>query len=290
MGTTPVLETNMVEAGAPAEAPLEHKRIGLVSCGAMEAAVTAALQQAKASFGHVDANVVEPGSPDLGRYHALILRLADGAPPGPVVESNWFRPELLRKNLCPLLLAGEPAAINYRVSLQSHADDIIFAPFSPYELIFRLARLTGVHESRHVAVPPARPCVLVADDDRDILIYLKNLFRNLDVDAHFVSDGRAALAAARRLLPDLLLLDVRMPFMNGLDVLRSLRKDPGTSALVTVLLTGSAETSHVKESAELGVVEYILKPFGHLDLILKLKPLLRASEFRSPVTAVSRNA
>ena len=106
---------------------------------------------------------------------------------------------------------------------------------------------------------------------------MTTVFRDLDVETHFVSDGGAALAAARRLLPDLLMLDVGMPVMNGIDVLRSLRSDPGTSALVTVLLTGSSNPSHVEACAGLGAVDYILKPFGHIDITRKVKALLTAN-------------
>jgi CheY-like chemotaxis protein len=119
-----------------------------------------------------------------------------------------------------------------------------------------------------------KPCVLVADDDPDIIVYLKSVFWAFDVETHFVTDGRAALASARRLLPDLLLLDVGMPVMNGIDVLRSLRRYPSTSALATVLLTGSADQSHIEACACLGAVDYILKPFGHIDITRKVKALL----------------
>jgi DNA-binding response OmpR family regulator len=116
---------------------------------------------------------------------------------------------------------------------------------------------------------------LVADDDPDIVTFLKCVLQRFDVDAHFVSDGLAALAAARQLLPELLLLDIGLPIMNGIDVLRCLRNDPGTSSLVTLLLTASADSSHVKSGADLGAVDYVLKPCGYFDLIRKLKPLLR---------------
>jgi len=244
-------------------------RIGLVTCAAMDAALTDSLRQAQMSFAQLDANVVGPGDRELERYHALILHVSDGAS-----ESNWFRPELLRTNSRPLLLAAALETIHTRASLRDQVDDIIFAPFLPGELIFRLSRLIGTRDGGHGVVRSAKPCVVVADDDPDILIYLKCVLQRFDVDAHFVSDGLAALAAARRLLPDLLLLDIGMPIMNGINVLRCLRNDPGTGALLTLLLTASADPLHVEEAAELGVLDYILKPLGHFDLIRKLKPLL----------------
>jgi CheY-like chemotaxis protein len=176
------------------------------------------------------------------------------------------------------LLAGQWDAMNRRGSLVEHSDDVIFTPFSSRELIFRLCRLMSVQvQNRRTLVRPRKPCVVVADDDRDIIIYLKTVLANMDVDAHFVSDGKAALAAARRLLPNLLMLDVSMPIMNGIEVLRCLRNDPGTSSLRAVLLTASTDPDHVESSIKLGASEYILKPFGHVELTRKLKNMLRNS-------------
>jgi DNA-binding response OmpR family regulator len=250
---------------------LQGKRIGLVACKAVEAAITSALQQAEAPFTIIQADAVDPGAAELDRFDALILGVGDNA-----TESGWLRPEILRNHTRPLLLAGSAEDVYCREALQSHADDVILSPFSGRELLFRLHRITGGKcASRETVVRSARPIVLAADDDRNITIYLGCVLKNLDVDMHFVSDGRAALAAARELLPDLLLLDIGMPIMNGLEVLRRLRNDPATRGLATVLLTASSDPSHVSEGADLGVLDYILKPFGHIDLARKLKALIR---------------
>ena len=244
-------------------------RIGLLACSSTENALTGSLRQAQIPFAHVDANLVRPGDPELERYHALVLHVGDH-------ESNWFRPRQLRANSRPLLLAAEPEAADSRASLRDHAGDIIFAPYPPGELIFRLTRLiAGGGDGRHTAAPSAKPCVVIAEDDPDMVTFLKCVLQRFEADAHFVGDGLAALAAARRLLPDLLLLDIRLPIMNGIDVLSCLRKDPGTSTLATLLLTASADSAHVKRGVDLGAVDYILKPCGYFDLIRKLKPFLR---------------
>lgn len=249
---------------------LQNKHIGLIAFArGLTARVGIALAQANACFAQID-DAVRPGAPELEHYDALLVYVADGA-----AELDWLRPEILRLNTRPLLLVGRPEAVQRRVCLQTHVDDVIFLPFLAAELVFRLYRLTAdTGERQHAVARSGKPCVLVADDDPDIVMYLKNIFRNLDVEAHFVSDGGAALAAARRLLPDLLLLDVGMPVMNGIDVLRSLRTDPGTNAIVTVLLTGSSDPLHVDACATLGAVDYILKPFAHIDITRKVKALL----------------
>lgn len=89
------------------------------------------------------------------------------------------------------------------------------------------------------------------------------------------ADGQAAVNEASSAAPDLMLIDVALPVMNGLEVLRSLRNDPRTSALTTVLLTASTEASDVKDGFDLGAVDYITKPFSYFDLTRKLRPLLK---------------
>jgi DNA-binding response OmpR family regulator len=250
---------------------MQGKRIGLVNCQAIEGAITSALRQVQGSSAIIQPDAVDPGAPELNRFDALILGVGDNAD-----ESGWLRPERLRNHSRPLLLAGPPEAIYRRETLQSYADDVIPTPFCARELLFRLHRITGGKcASRESVVRSSQPIVLVADDDRNITIYLGCVLKNLDVEVHFVSDGRAALAAARQLLPDLLLLDIGMPMMNGLEVLRSLRNDPGTRDLATVLLTASSDPSHVRDGSNLGILDYILKPFGHIDLARKLKGFLR---------------
>jgi len=250
---------------------LRGTKMGLVAGTAMDSSIGDALNQAGVPFTNVDADRVRPGAPELERYDALVLHLEENAG-----GLDWFRPELLRYNTMPLLLAGEREVIYRRIALQNHVGEVIFPPFLESELVFRLHRLiTGKSGYRQAAVRSAKPCVLVADDDRDIGVYLKNILQNFNVEAHFVRDGKAALAAARQLLPDILLLDVGMPVMNGLEVLRCLREDPGTSSLVIALLTASSDPADVKKGADLGAVDYILKPFSHLDLTRKLRSLLQ---------------
>jgi DNA-binding response OmpR family regulator len=253
--------------------------VGVVARGILEVALTIPLQQIQASFARIDANTIEPGDRKLEQYHALILQ-ADEACAG----SNWFRPEILQTKTRPLLLAGDPDLIFRRPSLQVQADDVIFAPFAASELIVRLSRLMSRTPQGHDFARSARRCVLVADDDRDIATYLDCVLQTFDVDVHFASNGVAALAAARRLLPDLVLLDIGMPALNGMDVLRCLKNDPGTRDIPTLLLTASSDPLDVERGAEFGAEDYILKPFGHMALIRKLKILLPERNFRASTT------
>lgn len=243
----------------------------MVGCSAIEGAITLALKQARATFAVIQANAVDPGSAELDRFDALMLGVVEEE-----TESGWLRPQILRNHTRPLLLAGTPEAVYRRETLQGLADDVILSPFSTSELLFRLHRITGGRgSSRNTVVRSGKPIVLVADDDLNMTNYLECVLKNFDVEVHFVSDGQAALSAARQLLPNLILLDIELPIINGMHVLRCLRNDPGTRDLATVLLTASSEPAHVRDGADLGVLDYVLKPFGHIQLTRKLKALLR---------------
>lgn len=258
---------------------LQGKKIAMAACTAIEAEIIGALKLAQASFATIPSHLIDPGDPGLDRFDALILGVAKHSS-----ESGWLRPKALRNHTRPLLLAGPPEALYCRETLQGLADDVILTPFSERELLFRLHRITGgTCRSRKTVLRSDKPIVLVADDDRNIVNYLECVFKNLNVEVHFVSDGRAALQAARQLLPDLLLLDIGLPDMNGLEVLRCLRSDPGTSTVATVLLTASSDPSDVQDGAKLGVSDYILKPFGHIELVRKLKALIPAGSMRRTV-------
>lgn len=257
---------------APSES-LRGKRIALVACKAIETCAIAALRQAGASFTMIHPNSTDPGSSELDRFDALVLGLGSDS-----TESAWLRPEALRNHTRPLLLAGPPEAVYCRETLQSVADDVILTPFSGPELLFRLHRITGGKcASTKSTIRSGKPIVLVADDDRDITRYLECVLANLNVEMHFVGDGQSALAAARELFPKLILLDIGLPIMDGMEVLRCLRNDPATRDLATVILTASSDPSHVQDGASLGVADYILKPFGHINLARKLKALLGVS-------------
>ena len=250
---------------------LHGKRIGLVACAEIEDAIATALNRALMSFATVPVNSVGPSAKELSRFDALMLGVGDESS-----DSIWLRPEALRNNIRPLLLAGPAEEIYCRETLQSLADDVILSPFSTGELLFRLHRIIGGKSTvRETAVRTGKPIVLVVDDDLNITNYLGCVLRNMEVEMYVVSDGQAALAAARRLLPDLILLDIALPIMSGLDVLGRLRNDPGTRNLAAVLVTASSDPADMQQGANLGVLDYILKPFGHNNLTRKLKALLR---------------
>lgn len=118
-----------------------------------------------------------------------------------------------------------------------------------------------------------RPRILVVDDDRDML---RGLQDNLALEGYEVitaADGETGLAAARAKKPDLVILDILMPGMDGLEACRRLRRqDTGVRIL---LLTAKGQETDKVLGLELGADDYVSKPFGLLELLARVKAQLR---------------
>jgi len=124
----------------------------------------------------------------------------------------------------------------------------------------------------------AKKRVLVAEDDPSDVYLLKRAFAAADVPAtlHVVRDGQEAIDylegqdgyADRNAhpLPDLMLLDLKMPRMNGFDVLNWLRQKPGLKRLLVTVLTSSSESVDINRAYDLGANSYLVKPHGTNDL------------------------
>ncbi len=123
--------------------------------------------------------------------------------------------------------------------------------------------------------------VLVIDDEPELV---KLLDYNLTKAGYLVlsaRDGESGLAAARKHAPDMLILDVMMPGLDGWEVCKRLRQDPSTSALPILMLTAKADEGDRVLGLELGADDYVAKPFGVRELLARVKALLRRSEAAS---------
>lgn len=122
------------------------------------------------------------------------------------------------------------------------------------------------------------PKVLVVDDEPMIRELVKAILRADDrYELITASDGLEGVEAAQRLRPDLVILDVRMPRMTGLEACRALRADPRTADTKIVLLTAMGQDSDIEEGHEAGADDYFLKPFAPNDLLDKVRTALRLS-------------
>lgn len=129
-----------------------------------------------------------------------------------------------------------------------------------------------------------KPKILVVDDEPDALEVLGFKLREAGCTPSFAADGAKALAAVRRERPDLIVLDLMLPEIDGLEVCKILRRDPGTAAIPIVMLTAKAAEMDRVLGLELGADDYVTKPYSPRELVLRIKKLLaRAKTADEPV-------
>ena len=107
--------------------------------------------------------------------------------------------------------------------------------------------------------------ILVAEDDRDIAELIAHYFSRAGWSARLTETGDEALASVRRTPADLVILDVMLPGLSGLEVCRALRADKTTAAIPIIMLTARAEESDRIIGLEIGADDYISKPFSPND-------------------------
>jgi CheY-like chemotaxis protein len=101
--------------------------------------------------------------------------------------------------------------------------------------------------------------VLIIEDDPDVALVLKTLLHSLDVDVHCAEDGLSGIAMALKEKPDLALVDIHLPGMNGLEVIRTIRFTPELKNLPIIVITGDSTVDYIKESARLKVNDFLVK-------------------------------
>jgi DNA-binding response OmpR family regulator len=120
------------------------------------------------------------------------------------------------------------------------------------------------------------PKILVVDDEPDAVELIKFNLKAAGYEVTTAADGDEALKKARALLPDLIVLDLMLPEVDGLEVCKILRRDPKVSAVPIIMLTAKAAEIDRVLGLELGADDYVTKPFSPRELVLRIKRLLRA--------------
>ena|SRR5438270_11883913 len=123
----------------------------------------------------------------------------------------------------------------------------------------------------------AEVSVLVVDDDPVILRLLEVNFQLEGIEVTTANDGEEGLARVRRNRYDVVISDIMMPRVNGLEFLGALRANPRTARLPVILLSAKAQAADVQRGLELGADDYVTKPFDPLELIQRVYRVLAKS-------------
>jgi len=117
--------------------------------------------------------------------------------------------------------------------------------------------------------------ILIVEDDNDIAKLIAHYLEKNSYGFEITPDGTRALAAARDTPPDLVILDLMLPGLNGLDVCKALRYDARTASLPIIMLTARGEESERILGLDSGADDYIVKPFSPNELMARVRALLR---------------
>ena len=120
-----------------------------------------------------------------------------------------------------------------------------------------------------------RPKILVVDDEPEAVELLEFNLKQAGFSVIAATDGAQALNKARSALPSLIVLDLMLPEIDGLEVCKMLRRDPATARIPIIMLTAKAAEIDRIIGLELGADDYITKPFSPRELVLRIKKVLQ---------------
>jgi two-component system cell cycle response regulator len=119
--------------------------------------------------------------------------------------------------------------------------------------------------------------ILVIDDSQPIHTLIAALLKDEGVELHCADNGQYGITLATSLHPDLILLDVEMPGLNGFETCKRLRADPAMADVPIIFLTGVSELAEKVRGLELGAADYVTKPFNSKELLARVRASLRTS-------------
>jgi len=128
----------------------------------------------------------------------------------------------------------------------------------------------------------AKEKILVVDDEEDILELLRFNLSREGCQVFCASSGEEALRLVRSEIPDLIVLDLMLPGIDGLEVTRRLKNDPNTKHIPIVMLTAKGEEADIVTGLELGADDYVTKPFSPRILVARVRAVLRRKVKEAP--------
>ncbi|HUV50101.1 MAG TPA: response regulator [Anaerolineae bacterium] len=125
--------------------------------------------------------------------------------------------------------------------------------------------------------------ILIVDDQQKVRALLEVTISMGDFEILHASSGEEGLRKARECMPDIILLDVMMPGLDGIEVCRLLKKDPATKDIYIIMLTARGQQADKKKGFDAGADEYFTKPFSPMDLINKIDKIFESKTVKREI-------
>ena len=122
------------------------------------------------------------------------------------------------------------------------------------------------------------PKILVVDDEEDVLKFIGDALQMEGMEVVTAFDGLSAVDTAASEQPNIIILDIMMPLMNGYEVCQQLKNNPATNHIPVLFLSSAYSTDAVRTGRELGAVGYIVKPFAPAELVRSVKDVLKTAD------------
>jgi len=219
-----------------------------------------------------------PGLNSLSRFDACFINSS-------AIGSTEQPPliETIARSRKPALVIGTLEELMMRSHLMADLNrDFVVRPFEPKELLLRASRILRFAERAELVIQSSSRNgprhILLADDDATTITMISTILKHFGFDCEIAHDGVQAFDIARKKKPDLVLLDVSMPKMNGFEALAALRKDSATRDTPVVLVSAHRDETDVVKGFSLGANDYITKPFTPGELMARINRVLRESE------------
>lgn len=213
----------------------------------------------------------------LAMFDACVINVSAG---------KWNGHESIRDNLIgrkgnvALLIGNTGEMRRHALVIASPTQEFVIRPWSDEEIVLRAFNILRSAEAGRREDRPAEeirevPVVVLADDDKATELLVCSMLRANGMQCNVAADGKRAFKLVRDLKPDVLMLDVSMPVMDGFEVLGAIKHDPSTMKVPVVMLTASGSEDDVARGFSLGAEDYITKPFHPHEMIARIKMLLR---------------
>lgn len=227
-------------------------------------------------FGHVVG--AAPNIPGLNSISPFDACFINASAIGTGEQSSPI--EMIARSRKPAVVIGTPGEVVARFAAVADLNrDFMMRPYQPEELLLRAYRILRFVESATVAIQSsvrngARRVVL-ADDDATTIVMISMILKHFNFECDIAHDGAQAFDIARKKKPDLVLLDVSMPHMNGFEALTALRNDLATRSTPVILVSAHRHEPEVVKGFSLGADDYITKPFNSGELMARISRVLR---------------
>lgn len=202
-----------------------------------------------------------------GEAFQLALRRCDAV----LVMVDALRPTRIESFSVPVIAAITPDSLrHYTQWIRDCASDWFLCPGTPEDLLTRVTFALQGHAGARSKAGRAF-CVLLADDDPMCQALFRLMMEGSGMVFRAVDDGRKALEVTRDWQPDLVLLDVNMPVVDGFEVLAMLKSDDVTRQTPVIMLTASNEDSEILRGLRLGAKDYVVKPFNRAGVMERIR-------------------